>query len=81
MLFIKFLLFLFFVVVVTVVIGIAVAFIRLRRMAEKLTGKDSSRTKPTAHDDFVNNSNSQTSGRKIIPKDEGEYIDFEEVKE
>ena len=81
MLFIKFLLFLFFVVVVTVVVGIAVAFIRLRRMAEKLAGKGSSRANATAHDDFVNNSNAQASGRKIIPKDEGEYVDFEEVKE
>lgn len=81
MLFIKFLLLLFFVIVATVVIGIAVAFFKLKRMAEKLTGKDSSNTRATAHDDFVNNSNSQTSGRKIIPKEEGEYVDFEKVKE
>ena len=81
MLFIKFLLLLFFVIVATVVIGIAVAFFKLKRMAEKLTGKDSSNTRATAPDDFVNNSNSQTSGRKIIPKEEGEYVDFEEVKE
>ncbi len=81
MLIVKCLLLFFFVIAATVVIGIAVTFFKFKRMAEKFVGKDSSHAKEATDDDFANNSNAKTSQRKIIPKDEGEYVDFEEVKE
>ncbi len=100
MLFIKFIILLVFLVVATVVISMALAFFRLKRMAERFTGKDFSQDK-TSRSGFTGGSaggtdsrgnavaddhkhkegNYQTAQRKIIPKNEGEYIDFEEVKE
>jgi uncharacterized membrane protein len=100
MLFVKFLIILFFFVVATIVIGIALAFLKLKHVAEQLTGKGSSQgnssysefatgtganarnsSKAATDEDVYSSGNPKTTQRKIIPKDEGEYVDFEEVKE
>ena len=100
MLFFKFIFLLVIVAVSVLVIGVWMLVFKLKRMAEKISGKDSFHAGGSRHDAFSGSSEgSQSRGsatrdddyyderghagaqRKIIPKDEGEYVDFEEVKE
>ena len=100
MLFIKFIILLIVFAVATVVISMVLAFVKLKRMAERFAGKEFSHGKASrsgfaggssggtdgngnaaADDEKRYGGNTQAAQRKIIPKDEGEYIDFEEVEE
>ncbi|MDR2470042.1 MAG: DUF4834 family protein [Tannerella sp.] len=70
----------FFGLILTLLLGFSVSrifksvlFGNSNRRRTQSRSSDSSGRKRTR--------NSQTSSKKIIPKDEGEYIDYEEIKE
>ena len=100
MLFFKFIFLVLILAVATVAIGIGMLVFKLRRMAEKLTGKVSgsaagrasgascgpsgssrNRDSSAGNGTIYEERKSAVTQPKIIPEDEGEYVEFEEVKD
>lgn len=78
--------FAFFFLLIILIIGIALAFKVFRSilgLGRKMTRNTQTSETKTQSEDFYNNTKTsdQTQKKKIFDKDEGEYVDFEEIKE
>ena len=66
--------FIFLAIVIVVVVALIAGFVKIMRAGKSYT----SNSKQQGYND---NSNRNTSSEKHFSKDEGEYVDFEELKD
>ncbi len=73
--------FLFFIIAAVIVIWIASSFVMKIRNTMKGFQKDNTeRRKDTDEQTIIDNRNPHKTNKKIIPQNEGEYVDYEETK-
>lgn len=79
MVIIKFILFLFLFAIFAILFAVLFFAAKARQTINHFKQQSSSQQRPTDGNVVIDQRDPSKANRKIIPKDEGEYVDFQEV--